>query len=734
MDRDGFLSVYRRFALALYGLGIIVCVLGFSRFESNMEDVFQWLPDETPDRELYNQFTDRFGVDDFLVVTWPGCTIGDSRCDTFSDNLVAGDDQNLIEQAISGRELLRQLVKDRVRSPTSVIDRFQGIYFGADRRATCVMVMLTERGMDDRGATVAYVKQTAADSIGVTESDLVLAGYPQVGAYGDEIVRRSIQEFVGPSCLISTLVAWICLRNFHLTVIILAVSGLAAGLSVSIVTLSGSKWGGLSSVIPSLAYILSVSGSLHLVNYSRTRGDNRLFFRVLRIGWRPCVFSALTTAAGMLSLCRSEFPAIREFGVYCACGVLASLACQLLLIPCAIDWLQPKNLGVIDEHTGSRFLDRLLPWSGTVVVLFITTTLCAGLGLRYLRSDLQAERNFSPAAPVIQDIRWLERTIGPVEQTELLIEFHDVTSKDFAERLNSIRAVESELTAVEQVTTVLSAAAWLPDDPRGRSLRATAARAAYRRLIQKAREDLSTTPYLDIRDDSEIWRISIRFPFLAPMNFEALKTALPDLARSTMSDQLPQSRVTVQHTGVSLLYHVAQNELVADLYHNFALAFVMICPLMMLVLQSIQQGAVAMIPNLCPAVVAYGLAGWFDYPLDIGMTMTACVALGIAVDDTTHFMLRFKDLKNSSSLTTAAALKITFHQCSRAMFFTTLITGVGLSVYLYSPLAAMTRFVTLLIALIIIALLCDLVLLPSLLNTFGFSSDAENGIAKMSDR
>ncbi|NND97892.1 MAG: MMPL family transporter [Pirellulaceae bacterium] len=719
--------------MAFYALGLIVCVLGYLHFESNMEDVFQWLPDETPDRELYNHFVDSFGVDDFLVVTWPDCTITDKRADEFSTSLIANDKDDLIEQAVSGRQLVRRLITQWRQSPTDVIERFSGIYFGPDGRSTCVVVMLTQRGMNDRVTMIGLVKQTAKEAIGVSEDDLVLAGYPQMGAYGDAVVRSSIRDFVGPSCVISTIVAWICLRHFGLTIIILAVGGLAAGLSVSIVTLSGAKWGGLSSVIPSLAYILSVSGALHLVNYSRTRSEDPLLTRILRIGWKPCLLSALTTAAGMLSLCRSNFSAIREFGLFCAAGVLASLACQLFLIPIAIDWLNPKNVTPVDRHTRSPFLDRLLPWSNYIALSFIAATLVTGLGLLYLRSDLEVERNFSSAAPVMQDIGWLETHIGPVEQTELLVTFDNVSAAGFHERLSIIRDVQAAVESSPHVSTALSIAAWLPEEPQGTSLRMTAARSAYRKLIQQARRDQASKSYLLVNDDAETWRISVRFPFLEPTDFKGIKHELPKLAIATINGTVPGADISVQHTGVSLLYHVAQDELVDDLYRNFAFAFVMICPLMMLVLRSIKQGALAMIPNVCPAVVAYGLIGWLDYPIDIGMAMTACVALGIAVDDTTHFMLRFQDLRRDVDLKPLQALRITFHQCSRAMFHTTLITGLGLSAFLFSPLSAMTRFASLLILLITIALACDLVLLPALLKTFRFARDEARDIVPQSD-
>lgn len=716
MNQSRTVSFYRSFAVAFYGIGLVVCLFGFLRFQSNMGDVFQWLPDKTPDREEYNDFVRRFGVDDFLIVTWPQCTVADSRCDVFADALIENNKEGYFERAVSGRQLIRELITRRRQSPKDIIGRFRGIYFGHDGQSTCVMVMLTENGMNHRESSVAQVKRVAHDSIDVSPDELILAGHPQVGAYGDAIVRSSIQKYVGPSCILSTVIAWICLRNFGLTAIILAVSGLAAGLSIAIVMLSGAKWGGLSSVIPTLAYVLTVSGAMHLVNYSRTRGQDRLLFRILRIGWKPCTLSALTTAAGMLSLCRSEFPAIREFGVYCACGVLVSLPCQLLLLPVCIDWLKPTHLPPVDENTKSRFLDTLLPRSRVTALIFLSGSALAGFGLIYLRSDLEVERNFSSKADVMRDIAWLENHLGPVEQTEIVVTFKKVNQDGFDHRLEVIREVENALKVSPDVANTLSVAAWLPGEPRGSSLRATAQRSAYRKMIQSSRTELATTPYMRIDGDTERWRISIRFPFIGPANFKRIKSELPEIARSTIAKGFVNGEFSVEHTGVALLYNIAQDDLVADLYRNFAFAFAMICPLMMLVLQSIGRGLLAMIPNVCPAVIAYGLLGWLDYPIDIGMAMTACVALGIAVDDTTHFMLRFRDLESDSVNGAPPALRIAFHQCSRAMFHTTLITGLGLAAFLFAPLAAMARFAGLLIALITIALCCDLILLPSLLN------------------
>ena len=681
------IATFRILAVLFYACGIIVCLLGFWHFDSNMEDVMQWLPDDAPDRDLYEEFTLQFGIDDFLVVTWPGCSVSDDRCETFARALKTHDQASLIQDAISGRHLVETLAQQQRVVPADIIARFRGIYFGEDGDRTCIVVTLTKRGMENRRTAIQYVKETAWRSIRVPESDLILAGYPQMGAIGDALVKRSIRDSFGTSCLISTLAALICLRSFRLTIVVLATGGLAAGLSIALVTLTGSQWGGLSSVIPTLAYILSISGGLHLVNYAHTPGNDAVLFRVLRIGWKPCLLSAVTTMAGMLSLCRSEFPAIREFGLYCAGGVFASLLCQLVLIPVAVDWLSPQSVTPEQHHAPSHFLGRLLPKSRWVVALFILATALCGIGLKNLRSNLEVERNFSLDSPMMRDIAWFEKEIGPVDQTELLITFRGVRKDGFTRRLQAVRATEEALARLPSVRSVLSLAAWLPERPQGRGVRQTVARTVIRKQLLESRDQLSNTPYLNIEGDRETWRLSVRFPFLASTDFGTLRTAVSKCAADVIAQEMPQAEVVIRHTGVSLLYHIAQEELIADLYRNFALAFVIIFPLMILALRSLRQGVVAMIPNVCPAVLTYGALGWLNFPLDIGMAIAACVALGIAVDDTIHFMLRFREAGTDSSITTIAALNVAFRQCSRSMIYTTVIAGLGLAAFLFGDLS-----------------------------------------------
>jgi len=705
-----------------------ICGLGIQRFESNMEDVFQWLPDESQERRIYDRFVGRFGADDFVVVSWPTCDLNDPRADLISQALRGNSPKELIDDSVSGRELIEQL-RDAARlDPAEIIERFRGFYFGLHSNHTCVIVSLTEKGMANRRDTITHIKSIARGVLGSDSEHLVFGGYPQVGAYGDEVIRSSMTRLVGPSCLVSTLIAWLCLRDFRTTVAILITSALGAGLSIAFVTLTGSKWGGLSSIIPTLAYIMTVSGSVHLANYGRNLNGPGLARQILRIGWKPCLFSAITTSVGMLSLCRSDFPAVRAFGAYCAAGVMGAVVCQLILIPVALEWLHRQHGNSSEPHWQDHLLRRLMQFDRQIVFfyLLIAGGLCSGLAT--LNANMEVERNFRADSPVMQDIQWLEHSLGPLEQTEVVLSFPASSADRFTQRLRIVAATQRAIDALPTVHGTLSLANSLPSEPGGGGLRQLAARVGYSRALSRVRDQLQESRYLSLRPDEEAWRLSIRIPFLESTDFAELEKQVRHAIKLTLAEVDRQQEVTVEYTGVSHLYHVAQIAVMKDLYWNFASAFLLICPLMILAVKSWLLGLVAMIPNLFPAVIVFGGMGLIHYPIDIAIAMTACVALGIAVDDTTHFLLRFRELEQTAT-TPFMALQTAFHQCSTAMLHTTLITSLGLAVFIGGPLATMTRFAVVLIALLVVALICDLTLLPPLLNATGFvrkTADADS--------
>jgi hypothetical protein len=186
------------------------------------------------------------------------------------------------------------------------------------------------------------------------------------------------------------------------------------------------------------------------------------------------------------------------------------------------------------------------------------------------------------------------------------------------------------------------------------------------------------------------------------------------------------SNFDMVYTGVVPIVYKAQTELLSSLINSIGLAFVMIAVVMVLLLRNgrlawnnvvnIRGGMVSMIPNVFPVILVFGLMGHMGAALDIGSMMTASVAMGVAVDDTIHFLTWFRKGLNEG-MDRQGALRLSYQRCAAAMTQTTLIGGLGLSVFALSSFTPTQRFGVLMLTLLAAALIGDLIFLPAILSS-----------------
>ena len=168
----------------------------------------------------------------------------------------------------------------------------------------------------------------------------------------------------------------------------------------------------------------------------------------------------------------------------------------------------------------------------------------------------------------------------------------------------------------------------------------------------------------------------------------------------------------------------AQRTLLDSLIESTGLAFVMIAVVMMFVLRSPFAGLFSMLPNVFPVIAIFGTMCWSGFDIDIGSMMTASVAMGVAVDDTIHFMTWFRSGLDQG-LDRYDAILLAYKRVGTAMTQTTAIGGLGLAVFAFSTFTPTQRFGALMLALLVAALIGDLIFLPALLASrqFGWVFD-----------
>jgi uncharacterized protein len=172
--------------------------------------------------------------------------------------------------------------------------------------------------------------------------------------------------------------------------------------------------------------------------------------------------------------------------------------------------------------------------------------------------------------------------------------------------------------------------------------------------------------------------------------------------------------VKAVYTGVVPIVYKAQQALLQSIIQRTNWSFLTITPLMMFVARSWRAGIVAMLPNALPVLVVFGAMGWLGIEVDVGSMMTASIALGVAVDDTIHYLTWFREELTRTSDRKVAILR-TYQRCATPTFQAALISGLGLSIFAFSTFTPTQRFGMLMLTILWAGVVAELIYFPALL-------------------
>ena len=443
----------------------------------------------------------------------------------------------------------------------------------------------------------------------------------------------------------------------------------------------------------------------------------------------PCSLSAGTTALGLASLVISELEPIRVFGFHSALGVLATLAVLFLIVPGVYSrWPIRRATGgdVEASATSSRFAAGVVRSAGPIVVVAAIAMLVAVVGVPGIRTSVAIDTLFTAESRMIRDYHWLEQAIGPLVPVEVVLRFGEASDIRPAERLDAVQEVGAALRDLPEVSGVLSAATFLPDLPAASGSRAAARKAIVARKLEANLASLTDMRIIRDTGREQLWRVTARTSALAGIDYsEFLDEVRRRVDPVVVAHGGAAHGLTADYTGAMPLINAIQKTLLHDLFTSFLSACLVISLVMMVVERSVVAGLVAMIPNVFPMVLLFGLLGWTRLALDIGSVMTASVALGMAVDGTFHFMTFFRrglsrdeggaDDAGGAAATRVGAVYEAFRHSAPALTQSAIVCGLGILAFAGSSFAPTRRFAWMLSLLVATALVGDLVVLPALL-------------------
>lgn len=726
-DRWGKWSLQqRRFAILVLYLLVASpwLVRGTIRaLESSSNSPLEWVDKSFAPRRDYDRFVEQFGAGDQLVISWPGCTIDERRTDLLLKVLrhsgVFYDQRNwLFDEVVSGREAFQSLQQPPLSlSRETATARLRGALVGPDGRTTCLVIRFGAEGLRQRSRLVPSVMAAAVRYGGARLEDLHLAG-PVMDGYSVDLASQATMHRLAPlSSLVVFGLCILCFDSLYAAVLVFGVSLISQAISLALLHYCGVSMTALLIVLPPLVQVLSVAAGIHWINYYLDLAaiDQRdVIGRTMRAAWLPCSLSSGTTAIGLGSLGVSGLVAVREFGVYAAIAVLVTLAAVLAILPGPLAWVPLRPRPSPTASPSHRFWDGLarLQQRFAIPILLGGALLILGLGWGVTRLDVSVriETLFSGESQLIRDYRWLEEHVAPLVPIDVVVTFDRAFDASESKKFAILQRVKQRVESQSEVEHVSSMFDFLPDEPLPDDPRVHAVILGRLKPVLQAKRLLAIDAKLN-----ESWRMTAHLSALGDHQYGDILEKL----RSVIRAEIDQATGSSPNCGVALsglmpLVHEIQRQLLRDLFVSFLTAFGLILVVMTLVQAGILSGLLSMIPNVFPALLLFGGMGWAGHPLDIGSIMTASIAMGIAVDDTLHF-LTFLQSKLEAGLSRFDAVRAAYQQCGRAMLQTTIVCGCGLAIFGLSDFVPTARFAWMMVALLLAAIVGDLILLPAII-------------------
>lgn len=744
--------------------------LAFTRFEN---DIYQWLPRGFREAQEYEWFKERFGVDEMVVISWPGCV--DSSLATSSEGTAMAEQESPLERLASELRELRneraELYFDRVTTGAEILDRLRqtpgltedmalerakGVFFGPDGKTTCCLAYPSPAGSKNRSKTIEAALEAAQRHTGLSADQIHMGGPTVDGAAIDQESKNSLRSFMWMSVVLVMGLAWIRTRNPLLSAAILICSLYCAFLGLTLLRLTGGTMNLTMVMLPTLTFILGVSAAIHMTNYfikAYAHIPEHADAASVRYGGYPVSMASLTTALGMVSLASSQIWPIKMFGLYSALAVMVSLPIILFLLPYALGTFAryfPKSI-----HGGEAGETRRRHQSATALLLSRMTLkyhraitfggiglmIVLALGVIWLHATLSIQNRFHDSTKIIKDYHWLEENLGPLVPMEIVLEIPNDLERsegvlfDHWDRGLLVSALEQNIRASEFIQASYSAATFQPPSTSRtfeQQARKTGWRTRKRLLIDNRLISGRLSDPAEVADvyhensvltdipDRELWRISVRIKAMENTNYNKLLSQISGvvdefLALTNRQYRSPSGdRVSAVVTGGVPMMYKAQQQVLSDLVTSFLTAFALISLVMVVLLRSLGAGLLAMIPNIFAPLVVFGSMGWLGMAIEIGSVMTASIALGIAVDDTIHYLAWFRR-GIRENLRPRLAVNYAYQHCAKSMIDTTLICGLGTLPFVFSVFMPTVRFSILLAVLLGGSLLGALILLPSML-------------------
>lgn len=583
--------------------------------------------------------------------------------------------------------------------------------------------------MDDGVFLDRRLDEQVHDAVSAVEGPegVAITGLPTIKVHAARYMLQDLALFVPLGIAVVFLVLACAFRSW--IGVLLPLSTALAGLSITVgaMVLVGTPFTMGTLVLPPLLVAVGVAYGIHIVSrYEHaprglpSPGDAvATTMASLRV---PVVMAAVTTIAGFATFIRHPIPSISDFGMFSTVGITAILAASLAVIPAALVLARQPPPTAEDA-----WLAALLDWTVSIAIrrrrlmlLLGGGIVAAGLaGAVRLRVETDYLGFFPADSPVRIDNGRIANAISGTQLISVVIDGAGPESVTRIDVLEGLRAVERFVAAQPGVDKTVSLLDYLE---------------MVRRAVAPER---ANAPFADQREVDQLLLLLNPDDLNETVNRDLSRLNLTLHTRLSGSREMGDfvarlERATAKHltpgvgvkiTGTAVLLNRSADALATAQVMGLTQVFSVLLALMVFLFRSLWWGLLSMIPNVVPVLLLFGIMGWARIDLNVCTSTIAAIAIGIAVDDTIHYLRAYAEgLRHTDSR--AAAVQNAARTVGRPILTTSVALAAGFLVVCASNFQPIRHFGVLAGSTMIAALLADLFLLPALLVSLRVGSPA----------
>lgn len=587
---------------------------------------------------------------------------------------------------------------------------------------------------------------------------LHLGGAEMVANDMVEFVKYDLRTFGAIILILLIAVLYILLKKIRWVVLALFICSVSLLITSGLLALFGWEITVVSSNFISLQLIMNMSLVVHLIikykelyALNENESQENLLSNTLTSMAKPSFFVVITTIAGFSSLIVSNILPIINFGWMMSIGITVSLVSTFLLFPTVLIFFKPNEIVNASSDANpftSKVAQVAYSYKKTILAVALLLVVFSITGVSKLRVENSFIDYFKKDTEIYQGMALIDKKLGGTTPLDIILTFKEnsdavesiqVVSEDSDEeldefedefietesdkekywftknKLRKIKEVHDYLDSLEPIGKVLSLSTMgeiIKTLNNGEEADSLTLALLYKELPEKFKK-IILSPYIDIENNRI--RISTR---VIDSQTNLQRDLLLKKIDKDLKNMLNQEHEEHRMSNLLVMYNNMLQSLFDSQIKTIGVVLMILFVMFLALFRNLKIATIAMIVNAVPVSVIFGFMGWMNIPLDMMTITIAAISIGIAVDDTIHYIYRFTE-EYKKNADTKIAMFNSHRSIGTAMFYTSTIIIIGFCVLTLSNFIPTIYFGLLTMLAMFMAIVADLLLLPVLLLLFG---------------